>query len=128
MLKTLRFFSYITIVASLSFSCKSSDDSDLFRAYVEGKVMPGPNSAEDFMISPIHLISNNRIIGETFPKENGQFVIAGPYASGDYKLQFKSKIKTFSSTNTSCKIASDSVSIVIPSGVTYLVFNEIKFK
>ncbi|MGL6038746.1 MAG: hypothetical protein ACRC0E_07665 [Soonwooa sp.] len=33
----------------------------------------GPKSASNLMISPVHLVSNNRIIGETFPKDNGQF-------------------------------------------------------
>lgn len=126
MLKTFWFLGISLVFITFANSCKSSGDSDLFRAYVEGKMIPGTNP--DLMISPIHLVSNNRIIGETFPKDNGQFVIAGPYSSGEYKLQFKSKIKHFSSSNPHCKIASDSLSILIPSGETYLIFEEIKFK
>lgn len=128
MFKIIRNLSIFSCVVLFTVSCKSSDDSDLFRAYVEGKMTLGPKSASNLMTSPIHLVSNNRIIGETFPKDNGQFVVAGPYTTGDYKLLFKSKIESFSGGNPQCKIDGDSLSIIIPSGVTYLIFNEIKFK
>lgn len=105
--------------------CKD-DDAQIFRAYVEGKFS---YSDAKFLEDPIHLVVNKKIIAETFPKESGSFVLAGPYEKGSYKLQLKnSKIKSFSTETLGCKISSDSLSIEIPDGVTYLIINDIKLK
>jgi hypothetical protein len=105
--------------------CKD-DDANIFRAYAEGKVT---YSDGKFLENPIHLVVDKKIIAETFPKESGSFVLAGPYEKGAYKLQLKNfRIKSFSTETTGCKISSDSLSIEIPDGVTYIIFNDITLK
>ncbi len=105
--------------------CKD-DDANIFRAYAEGKFT---YSDEKFLEDPIHLINNKKIIVETFPKESGSFVLAGPYEKDAYKLQLKNfKIKSFSTETAGCKISADSLSIEIPDGVTYIIFNDITLK
>ncbi|RZJ30636.1 MAG: hypothetical protein EOO18_11300 [Chryseobacterium sp.] len=105
--------------------CKD-DDANIFRAYAEGKVT---YSDGKFLENPIHLVVDKKIIAETFPKESGSFVLAGPYEKGTYKLQLKNfRIKSFSTETTGCKISSDSLSIEIPDGVTYIIFNDITLK
>lgn len=105
--------------------CKD-DDANIFRAYAEGKVT---YSDGKFLENPIHLVVDKKIIAETFPKESGSFVLAGPYEKGAYKLQLKNfRIKSFSTETAGCKISSDSLSIEIPDGVTYIIFNDITLK
>lgn len=122
----MRFPSYIfvLIIGTLSIlsSCKSEDDSQIFRTYVEGKIT---TSNPEILLRPVLLKSNNRTIAETLPKESGSFVMAGPYETGDYDLIFKAKIKSFSSSNAGCKISTDSTKIIIPSGVTFISFDQI---
>jgi hypothetical protein len=105
--------------------CKD-DDANIFRAYAEGKVTYYDGK---FLENPIHLVVDKKIIAETFPKESGSFVLAGPYEKGAYKLQLKNfRIKSFSTETAGCKISSDSLSIEIPDGVTYIIFNDITLK
>ena len=74
-------------------------------------------------------MNNKKIIAETYPKESGSFVLAGPYEKDAYKLQLKNfKIKSFSTETPGCKISADSLSIEIPDGVTYVIFNDITLK
>lgn len=105
--------------------CKD-DDANVFRAYVEGKFTYTDGK---ILEDPVHLVVNKKIIAETFPKESGSFVLAGPYEKGAYKLQLKKfKIKSFSTETVGCKISTDSLSIEIPDGVTYIIFNDITLK
>lgn len=105
--------------------CKE-DDASIFRAYVEGKFT---YSDGKFLEEPVRLIIDKKIIAESFPKESGSFVLAGPYDKGAYKLQLQDfKIKSFSTDTKGCKISSDSLSIEIPDGVTYVIFNDITLK
>ena len=105
--------------------CKD-DDASIFRAYVEGKFT---YSDAKILEKPVHLSVDKKIIAETFPKESGSFVLAGPYNKGAYNLQLKDfKIKSFSTETAGCKISSDSMSIEIPDGVTYIIFNDITLK
>lgn len=120
--KILSFFCLLSILLT---QCKD-DDASIFRAYVEGKFT---YSDGKFLEEPIHLIVDKKIIAESFPKESGSFVLAGPYDKGAYKLQLKDfKIKSFSTDTPGCKISSDSLSIEIPDGVTYVIFNDITLK
>lgn len=105
--------------------CKE-DDASIFRAYVEGKFT---YSDGKFLEQPIRLVVDKKIIAESFPKESGSFVLAGPYDKGVYRLQLKDfKIQSFSTDTKGCKISSDSLSIEIPDGVTYVIFNNIIIK
>ncbi|SHK27918.1 hypothetical protein [Epilithonimonas mollis] len=115
----------ICLLSLLPVQCKD-DDASIFRAYVEGKITyPDPK----FLEEPIHLVKDKRVIAETQAKESGSFVLAGPYDKGSYKLQLKSfKIKSFSTGTKGCKISTDSLSIDIPDGETYIIFNNIILK
>ncbi|WP_333850883.1 hypothetical protein [Epilithonimonas sp.] len=120
--KILSLFCLLSILLT---QCKD-DDANIFRAYVEGKFT---YSDGKFLEEPIHLVVNKKIIAESFPKESGSFVLAGPYDKGAYKLQLKDfKIKSFSTDTQGCKISNDSLSIEIPDGVTYVIFNDIILK
>ncbi|UQB67797.1 hypothetical protein [Epilithonimonas zeae] len=120
--KILSLFCLLSILLT---QCKD-DDANIFRAYVEGKFT---YSDGKFLEEPIHLVVDKKIIAESFPKESGSFVLAGPYDKGAYKLQLKDfKIKSFSTDTPGCKISSDSLSIEIPDGVTYVIFNDITLK
>lgn len=122
----MKFPSYLFIIilgvlATIT-SCKSDDDSQIFRAYVEGKIT---TSNSEILLKPILLKSNNRTIAETVPKNSGSFVMAGPYETGDYDLIFNAKVKSFSTASVGCKISKDSTKISIPSGVTFISFDQI---
>lgn len=125
-MKLLFKISSILILMSILFTQCKDDDANIFRAYAEGKFT---YSDGKFLEEPIHLVSNKKIIAESFPKESGSFVLAGPYDKGTYKLQLKNfKIKSFSTETQGCRISSDSLSIEIPDGVTYIIFNDITLK
>ena len=105
--------------------CKDVD-ANFFRAYAEGKFT---FSDAKFLEDPIRLTVDKKIIAETFPKESGSFVLAGPYEKGTYQLKLKNfKIKSFSTETAGCKISTDSLSIEIPDGATYVIFNDITLK
>lgn len=120
--KILSFF----LISSLVFVQCKDDEANIFRAYVEGKFT---YSDGKFLENPIHLTVDKKIIAESYPKESGSFVLAGPYNKGAYKLQLKNfKIKSFSTETVGCKISADSLSIEIPDGMTYVIFNDITLK
>ena len=120
--KILSFF----LSSSLVFVQCKDDEANVFRAYVEGKFT---YSDGKFLENPIHLTVDKKIIAESYPKESGSFVLAGPYNKGAYKLQLKNfKIKSFSTETVGCKISADSLSIEIPDGMTYVIFNDITLK
>lgn len=120
--KILAILSLLSIILT---QCKD-DDANIFRAYAEGK-FTFPDAK--FLGEPIHLVVDKKIIAETLPKQSGSFVLAGPYEKGAYKLQLKSfKIKSFVTETAGCKISADSLSIEIPDGVTYVIFNDITLK
>lgn len=105
--------------------CKD-DDTQIFRAYAEGTIS---YSDAKLLQDPIHLVKDGKIIAETYPKDNGNFVLAGPYDKGIYKLQLKQyKIKSFSTETKGCRLSADSLAIEIPDGVTYVIFNNIELK
>ncbi len=113
------------LLAILSVQCKD-DDANIFRAYVEGKFTYKDGK---FLEQPLRLVADKKIIAESYPKESGTFVLAGPYERGTYKLKLQDfKIKSFSTDTKGCKIAADSLGIEIPEGVTYIIFNDIVLK
>lgn len=122
---TFKILSLFCLLSILFTQCKD-DDTNIFRAYVEGKFT---YSDGKFLEQPIHLVVDKKIIAESFPKDSGSFVLAGPYDKGVYRLQLKDfKIQSFSTDTKGCKISSDSLSIEIPDGVTYVIFNNITVK
>lgn len=122
---SFKILAILSMMSILLTQCKD-DDANIFRAYAEGRFTFTDGK---FLENPIHLVVDKKIIAETFPKESGSFVLAGPYEKGAYKLQLKNfKIKSFSTETQGCKISSDSLSIEIPDGVTYIIFNDITLK
>ncbi|MFC0342694.1 hypothetical protein [Epilithonimonas hispanica] len=122
---SFKILSLFCLLSILLIECKE-DDANIFRAYAEGKIT---YSDAKFLEDPIHLVKDKKIIAETYPKESGSFVLAGPYDKGAYKLQLKNfKVKSFSTDTQGCKISNDSLSIEIPDGVTYVIFNDITLK
>lgn len=122
---SFKILAILSLMSILLTQCKD-DDANIFRAYAEGRFTFTDGK---FLENPIHLVVDKKIIAETFPKESGSFVLAGPYEKGAYKLQLKNfKIKSFSTETQGCKISSDSLSIEIPDGVTYIIFNDITLK
>ncbi|WP_312761495.1 hypothetical protein [Epilithonimonas sp.] len=122
---SFKILSAIVLLSVLILQCKE-DDAQIFRAYVEGKIS---YSDAKFLEDPIHLVKEKKIIAETLPKESGSFVLAGPYDKGTYRLELKNyKIKSFSTDTKGCKISADSLSIEIPGGETYVIFNDIVLK
>ncbi|WP_312824050.1 hypothetical protein [Epilithonimonas sp.] len=120
-----KILSFFCLLSLLAIQCKD-DDANIFRAYAEGKIT---YSDAKFLEDPIHLVKDKKIIAETYPKESGSFVLAGPYDKGAYKFQLKNfKIKSFSTDTQGCKISRDSLSIEIPDGVTYVIFDDIVLK
>lgn len=111
-------------LSGLISSCKS-DDSQIFRAYVEGKIT---TTDSEILLKSIKLNSHQKTIAQTIAKESGSFVMAGPYETGDYELVFQAKVKSFSSATSGCKISSDSTKIIIPSGITFINFDSITLK
>lgn len=115
----------LTLLSLMTMQCKD-DDTQIFRTYAEGKIT---YSDAKFLQDPIHLIKDKKIIAETYPKDNGNFVLAGPYDKGTYQLQLKNyKIKSFSTDTKGCQISADSLAIEIPDGITYVIFNNIELK
>ncbi len=113
------------LLALLLVHCKD-DDASIFRAYAEGKFTYADGK---FLEQPLRLVIDKKIIAESFPKESGSFVLAGPYEKGAYRLQLQDfKVQSFSTDTKGCKISADSLSIEIPEGVTYIIFNDITVK
>lgn len=103
----------------------TTDSGENARAYVEGKITETPLPLNE---QYIQLQSEGVVIAETFPEATGHFVLSGPLLSGATSLQFKSKIKSFSSEVSGISCSADSLQLLIPSGKTYITFTEIKLK
>lgn len=115
---------YIPVVL-LSFLGCNSENRNNSRAYVEGNLTGNvSNSAE----IELKIRSANLIIAEAIPDTAGKFEISGPLVSDSFSLYINRKIKSFSTTKMGCSLSSDSLEIIIPSGTTYIVFNEILLK
>ena len=93
MKSAIHIISLLILLLLATAQCKD-DDTQIFRAYAEGTIS---YSDAKLLQDPIHLVKDGKIIAETYPKDNGNFVLAGPYDKGIYKLQLKQyKIKSFS--------------------------------
>lgn len=103
----------------------TSEDRANSRVYVEGKIT-GKNIFFDEV--SINAFSNNKNIATTIPESSGDFVLSGPLLTDSFHLVFSRKIKSFSSSKSGCTLSTDSLKIHVPSGITYLTFNEIELK
>jgi len=112
---------HLFLFATLAISC-GSDDLSSTRAYVEGKVKTETLYLEDLNIS---ITSENKTVARTIPTSSGNFVLSGPLFSDGFSVNFNEKIKTFSASRSGCTLSEDSLSIIVPEGVSYITFSEI---
>jgi len=105
-------------------SCRSDDLSNT-RAYVEGKI-----ATENISFDEINIFikSENKVVAQTIPTSSGNFVLSGPLFSEGFSVHFNEKIKSFSASKSNCSISEDSLSIIVPEDVSYIVFSEVKLK
>ena len=108
----------------LIMGCRS-DSPENSRAYVEGKVSA---SLIDFDLYKIKIEQNNRIVAEAFLDQDGTFKLSGPITNEGYSITSPEKIASFSSDKQGLVLSPDQLSIKVPSGNTYLKFNEIKLE
>ena len=113
---TLFFFASLLLL-----SC-SNDDTSNTRIYVEGIIKTSLPANE----IELKLVNEERTISSTKLESNGQFIMSGPVFSGNTTLISNQKIKMFSSDKQGLQISGDSLSIIIPSTISYLKFNEIQ--
>ena len=112
---------FILCTFSVFFSCRS-ENRDNSRASVEGNITGTQLRFDELTVE----IKNDRkIIAKAIPNHSGGFVLSGPLLSDTFSLVLNKKIKSFNSSKTGCTISSDSLQILIPSGITYITFNEI---
>ncbi len=107
------------------FSGCVSEDRNNSRIYVEGKIA-GNNLFFDEI--SIDAFSNGKNIASAIPESSGNFVLSGPSLSDTFSLVLNRKIKSFSSSKPGCTLSADSLRILVPSGITYINFNEIMLK
>ncbi|MEC5157603.1 hypothetical protein [Chryseobacterium sp. MP_3.2] len=108
----------------LIIGCRS-DSTENSRAYVEGKVR---SSFIDFDIYKIKIVQNDRIVAEAFLEKDGTFKLSGPISNEGYSITSPEKIASFSSDKQGLILSPDQHSIAVPTGNTYLKFNEIKLE
>lgn len=112
-------FSVFSLI--LLMSCGSDDLSNI-RAYTEGKLTSKTHIVSDIELA---LKSEDRIISQGNPDANGNFTLSGPLFSQGFSLVSNQKILRFTASNSQVQLAPDSLSIVVPKGVTYVKFEEI---
>ena len=111
----------ILCIFTVFFSC-TSENRDNSRAYVEGKIAGNQLKFDEISIS---LKNDGKIIAETNLNGSGEFVLSGPLLNDSFSLVSNKKIKSFTASKSGCKISADSLEILVPTGTTYITFNEI---
>ena len=111
----------LILFAFLLISCNNNDENNT-RIYIEGNVIT-TLPLEKIAIS---IKSGDRIIAETHPQPNTYFILSGPSLETENALIFNEKIKKFSTDKIGLQLSKDSMSIKIPSSISYLKFNSIE--
>ena len=120
-MKKIVLIGLLILFATLFMGCNSESRNNS-RAYVEGNITGNKLDYKEIKIS---LKSDGTIIAEANPNNSGGFVISGPLLSDTFSLVLNRKIKSFAASKSGCKLSSDALQISIPSGTTYITFNEI---
>ncbi|WP_027377038.1 hypothetical protein [Kaistella palustris] len=105
-------------------SCNSESRANP-RAYVEGKIT---GTGLDYRKITVKLSSGSTNVAETIPDNAGDFTLSGPLTADSFSVAVNKKISSFSSSKPGCYIAADSLQIVVPAGISYIIFNDIKLK
>ena len=112
---------YIIFLSCLVLSCQTENRSNP-RVYVEGNLRSTVLQSKEILVT---IKSDNSIIAETVPSDDGSFILSGPLLIDNFSLVFNSKIKSFKSSKSGCTVSPDSFQILVPAGTTYLTFTEI---
>ena len=119
----MKFILTISVLVLLTvFSSCTSENRDNARAYVEGKITGNQLKFDEISIS---LKSEGKSIAEAIPTASGEFILSGPMLNDSFSLVSNKKIKSFTASKSGCKISADSLEILVPTGTTYITFNEI---
>lgn len=110
---------------ALFFVSCGSDDLSNVRAYAEGKIVTENIAMGEVKIS---LISNGRVVSQGQPSSSGNFILSGPLFSDGFEVKMNHKIQSFSTSRAGCSISEDSLSVVVPEGISYISFDEIRLK
>lgn len=116
------FYSLTSIILLSVFLSCSSENRDNSRAYVEGRIEA---KQADLNLITVIIKSENKNMAETIPDGSGEFVLSGPLLSDSFSLVINRKIKSFSASKEGCSLSDNAKEIMIPSGTTYITFNEI---
>jgi hypothetical protein len=115
---------FFLLFLCIFFGCNRADQNN-YRIYAEGKIIGNGINPDQLLVK---IFSNNTKIAETIPETSGSFVLSGPRISSECSLSINKKIMSFSASKQGCKLSPDSMQIIIPSGITYIVFNEINLE
>ncbi len=119
----MKFILTISVLVLLTvFSSCTSENRDNARAYVEGKITGNQLKFDEISIS---LKSEGKSIAEAIPTASGEFILSGPMLNDSFSLVSNKKIKSFTASKSGCKISADNLEILVPTGTTYIIFNEI---
>lgn len=116
------FFTVITLFLLSVFVGCNSENRDNSRAYVEGKIT---GNQLDYNEITVFLKSDGKNIAEAIPTGSGTFILSGPLLSDTFSLVLNKKIKSFTGSKSGCKLSADALEIMIPTGTSYITFNEI---
>ena len=116
------FFTVITLFLLSVFVGCNSENRDNSRAYVEGKIT---GNQLDYNDITVFLKSDGKNIAEANPTSSGTFILSGPLLSDTFSLVSIKKIKSFTASKSGCKLSANALEIMIPTGTTYITFNEI---
>lgn len=109
------------LILFLLFSCRNNQEENS-RAYVEGKVTP---FVEKFSIQ---ILNKNTVAAQTGINAAGEFVASGPIETEGFTLHFSHKIENFKTDAAGLSLSTDQYNILVPKGLTYVKFSEIKIK
>ena len=112
----------LMLLVALVFLGCSSDSRENPRAYVEGKLVSSTVNYNKFSFK---IMSDGVIMAETMLESDGNFKLSGPIGNAGFILSSTDKIKSFNTDKSGLTLSADGLKINVPSGITYLKFNEI---
>ena len=119
------YYTFSTIFLLLLLLGCDSESRENSRAYVEGNLTGNTINLSKMTVK---IMSAERNVAEVIPNNSGQFVISGPLISDAFSLKLNKKIKSFSTSKAGCTLSSDSLEIIVPAGITYIIFDNIEMK
>lgn len=93
------------------------------RIYAEGKII-----ASNTPNIPVKLFADDILISETHTDAQGNFKLGGPGTTKEKSLVLNRKIVAFSSNDPECRLAYDSLSIILPAKNIAFKFPQIQLE